>query len=62
MITSKKLNPERIKEIKNFPITYDEDAPKLTADQIARMKPVHPEYWETEPAACLSGSLPQIPA
>ena len=49
MITSKKLSPERINEIKNFPITYDEDAPKLTADQIARMKPAHPEYWKVEP-------------
>jgi uncharacterized protein (DUF4415 family) len=49
MITSKKLSPERIKEIKNFPITYDKDAPKLTADQIARMKPAHPEYWKVEP-------------
>jgi uncharacterized protein (DUF4415 family) len=49
MITSKKLSPERIKEIKNFPITYGKDAPKLTADQIARMKPAHPEYWKIEP-------------
>ena len=49
MITSKKLSPERIKEIMNFPITYDEDCPKLTADQIARMKPAHPEYWKVEP-------------
>jgi len=49
MITSKKLSNERIKEIKNFPITYDEDSPKLTADQIARMKPAHPEYWKVEP-------------
>ena len=39
MITSKKLSPERIEAIKNFPITYDKDSPKLTADQIARMKP-----------------------
>ena len=49
MITSKKLSPERIKQIKKFPITYDKDAPKLTADQIARMKPAHPEYWKIEP-------------
>ena len=49
MVTSKKLSPERIKEIKNFPIVYDEDSPKLTADQIARMKPSHPEYWKVEP-------------
>ena len=49
MITSKKLSPERITEIINFPITYDEDSPKLTSDQISRMKPVHPEYWKVEP-------------
>jgi len=44
MITSKNLSPERIEEIMNFPIVYDEDSPKLTADQIANMKPAHPEY------------------
>jgi uncharacterized protein (DUF4415 family) len=49
MITSKKLSPKRIKEIMNFPVTYDSDCPKLTADQIARMKPAHPEYWKVEP-------------
>ena len=49
MITPKKLSRERIKEIINFPITYDEDSPKLTADQIARMIPAHPEYWKVEP-------------
>ncbi|MCL2007379.1 MAG: BrnA antitoxin family protein [Treponema sp.] len=49
MITSKKLSPERIKEILEFPIVYDEDSPKLTAEQISRMKPVHPEYWKVEP-------------
>ena len=49
MITSKKLSPEQIKEIMNFPINYNEDCPKLTKDQIARMKPAHPEYWKVEP-------------
>jgi len=49
MITSKKLSPERIREIKNFPIVYDEDSPKLTVDQIASMKPAHPGYWKVEP-------------
>ena len=49
MITSKKLSPERIKEIKNFPVLYDKDSPKLTANQIAGMKPVHLEYWIIEP-------------
>jgi len=49
MITSKKLSPERIREIKSFPIAYGEDSPRLTAEQIARMKPAHPEYWKVEP-------------
>ena len=49
MITSEKLSNERIEEILNFPITYDKDSPKLTADDIARMKPAHPEYWKVEP-------------
>jgi len=40
MITSKKLSPERIKEIKVFPVIYNEDSLKLTAGQIARMKPM----------------------
>ena len=49
MITSKKLNSKRIAEIMKFPVTYSNDCPKLTADQIARMKPAHPEYWKVEP-------------
>jgi len=49
MITSKKLSPKRIEQIKNFPIKYGKDSPKLTAEQIGRMKPKHPEYWNVEP-------------
>ena len=49
MVTSKKLSPERIEEIKKFPINYDEDCPKLTVEKIAHMKPAHPEYWKVEP-------------
>jgi len=49
MITSKKLSSKRITEIMKFPVTYGKDSPKLTADQIARMKPAHPEYWKVEP-------------
>jgi uncharacterized protein (DUF4415 family) len=33
----------------NFPVTYGKDSPKLTADQVARMKPAHPEYWKVKP-------------
>jgi uncharacterized protein (DUF4415 family) len=39
---SKKLTPERIKEIQNFPIAYDDDSPKLTEEQRARLTP---RYW-----------------
>ena len=33
----------------DFPIVYDADCPKLTADQIARMKPTRHQYWKVEP-------------
>jgi uncharacterized protein (DUF4415 family) len=49
MVTSKKLTAERLEEIKNFPLVYDEDSPKLTQEQLGRMKPAHPEYWKVEP-------------
>ncbi|MCL2833856.1 MAG: BrnA antitoxin family protein [Treponema sp.] len=48
MITSIKLSPEKIKEIKNFPVVYSRDAPKLTSSQIAGMKPAHQKYWKIE--------------
>jgi uncharacterized protein (DUF4415 family) len=49
MITSKKLTLKRLEEIKKFPLVYDDDSPKLTEEQVARMKPAHPEYWKVEP-------------
>ena len=49
MVTSKKLSSKRIKEIMKIPVSYDADCPKLSKDQIARMKPVHPEYWKVKP-------------
>ena len=30
MITSKKITAEKLEEIKNYPIVYDEDSPKPT--------------------------------
>ena len=38
MITSKKLTAERLEEIKNYPISYDEDSPKLTKEQIEEIQ------------------------
>ena len=49
MITSKKLTVERLEEIKNYPISYDEDSPKLTKEQIARLRPAHEAYWNVTP-------------
>ncbi|GHV48955.1 hypothetical protein AGMMS49546_39730 [Spirochaetia bacterium] len=49
MIISKKLTAKRLREIKKYPITFDEDSPKLTPEQLARMKPAYPEYWKVEP-------------
>ena len=45
MVMSKKLTPERIAEIMAFPITYDEDCPKLTKEQLAEFRPAHPENF-----------------
>ncbi len=36
MVTSKNLSDERIKEIQNYPIVYDEDSPELTATEIQK--------------------------
>ena len=49
MITSKKVTTERLEEIKNYPISYDEDSPKLTKEQIARLRPAHEAYWNVTP-------------
>ena len=49
MITSKKLTAERLEEIKNYPICYDEDSPKLAKEQIARLRPAHEAYWNVTP-------------
>ena len=49
MITSKKLTAERLEEIKNYPISYDEDSPKLTKEQIARVSRVVQSYWNVTP-------------
>ena len=49
MITSKKLTAERLEQIKNHPISYDEESPRLTKEQIARLKPFHAKYWHITP-------------
>ena len=38
MIISKKLSLERIEEIKNFPVTYDKDCPKLATGLVKIQK------------------------
>ena len=48
MVTSKELTPERIAEIMAFPLTYDEDCPRLTKEQFAEFRPAHPENFVKE--------------
>jgi uncharacterized protein (DUF4415 family) len=45
------LSDERIAEIRAFKNTDFSDCPELTDEQLARMKPRHPEYFirEKEP-------------
>ena len=49
MIISTKLTAERLEEIKNHPTSYDENSPKLTKAQIARLRPAHEAYWNVTP-------------
>jgi len=46
MITSKKLTTERIAEIEKVPITYDEDSPKFTKEELQEFVPYHKEYFD----------------
>jgi hypothetical protein len=58
MILSKELTPERIKEIMEFPIVYDEDSPKLTKEQLSRMKPKYPGH----PQSAKKAEIPRTDA
>jgi hypothetical protein len=39
MIMSKVLTVEELERMRNLPVVYTQDAPKLTKEQLARMKP-----------------------
>ena len=49
MIPSKDLAPERFGEIKNFPMTFEENGPDLAEEQLARMKPAPSGFWRVTP-------------
>lgn len=53
MITSNKLTAERIAEIEKVPISYDEDSPKFTADELKEFSPLHKEYFDIKPKKTL---------
>ena len=53
MITSKKLSAERITEIEKVPITYDEDSPKFTKEELKKFVPYHKEYFDITPKKVL---------
>ena len=53
MITSKKLTAERIAEIEKVPITYDEDSPKFTKEELQEFVPYHKEYFDITPKKVL---------
>lgn len=53
MITSKKLTAERIAEIEKVPITYDEDSPKFSKEELQEFVPYHKEYFDITPKKVL---------
>lgn len=49
MITSNRLTPERIAEIEKVPVSYDEDSPKFTEEELKEFVPYHKEYFDITP-------------
>jgi hypothetical protein len=45
MIIVENLTPQRMAQILSFPVTYDEDCPELTDEQLARLRPKYPENF-----------------
>ena len=55
MNTSKKLTAERIEEIKNFPISFDNDIPEFTDEELKEFKPINQKYYNITPKKqCIS--------
>ena len=55
MNTSKKLTAERIEEIKNFPISFDNDIPEFTDEELNEFKPINQKYYNITPKKqCIS--------
>ena len=55
MNTSKKLTAERIEEIKNFPISFDDDIPEFTDEELNEFKPINQKYYNITPKKqCIS--------
>ncbi|MBQ4498144.1 MAG: hypothetical protein II973_11675 [Spirochaetaceae bacterium] len=50
---------ERIAEIEEMPITYDEDSPKFTKEELQEFVPYHKEYFDITPKKRLSGQARQ---
>ena len=42
---------ERLEELKNYPIVFDENCPEMTGEQPARFKPVHPLHLKEQGSA-----------
>lgn len=53
MITSKKLTAERIAQIEQVPIVYDEDSPQFTQEELQEFVPYHKEYYDITPKKVL---------
>ena len=49
MATSNKLSAERLKEIAELPVTYDDDIPEFSDSELKDFAPAHPEYFKVTP-------------
>ena len=49
MVTSTKLTSKRLEEIKSHPITFDEDIPEFSDEELKEFVPANPEYYRIIP-------------
>lgn len=49
MSGSKRVSDERLKQIAASDVTYDDDIPEFTEEQLKQLTPVNPQYFKIVP-------------
>lgn len=43
------ISDERLKEIENLPVTFSDDIPEFSDEDVKKFSPAHPEYFNITP-------------